>query len=238
MLAWLNANASLVSAVASAVSACTAFVVMLATIATVGLNRRLASENQKLKKAEGDPLVVAYATINPRVYAAIDFVIANVGKGPALNISYKVVEGAEDLKAKGVHMLPTGIDYAFLPSGEQLSTWMGMGWDLLADPRISRFEVELSYENLAGEKRTGRYKIDIGQFDGMGRLGAPSDEQIAEHLKTIAKVMESWTRGRLQVETMSVTERKEHDERVREMMEQRRARLNRPSSEPASESNE
>jgi hypothetical protein len=208
---------------------------MLATVATVTLNRRLASENRRLRKTEGDPLVVAYATINPRVYAAIDFVIANIGKGPARNISYKVVLGGEDLKAKNVRMLPAEVNYAFLPAGEQLSTWMGMGWELLAEPRIAPFEVELNYENLGGEKTTGRFKIDVGQFEGMGRLGAPTDEQMVEHLKTIAQVMEGWGMRRLQVETMSVTERKEHNEQVRKVMDERRAKRNPPSEQKSKE---
>jgi hypothetical protein len=223
MIAWLSAHASVVSGLASAVSAFAAVVIMCATIATVALNRRLAKENRTLRKAEGDPQVVAYATINPRVYAAIDFVIANIGKGPAREISYRIIAGGEDLKAKDVRMLPAEVNYAFLPADEQLSTWMGMGWDLLAEPRISPFEIELTYENLAGEKRTGRFKIDVGQFDGMGRLGAPTDEQIADHLKMIATTMEGWATRRLQVEIMSVTERKEHDEQMRRMIEERRA---------------
>jgi|ERR1041385_1006117 hypothetical protein len=227
MLGWLRDNASVVSGLAAAVSAFAALIIMGATIATVALNRRLAKENRTLRKAESDPQVVAYATINPRVYAAIDFVIANIGRGPACEISYRIIAGGEDLKAKEVRMLPAEVNYAFLPAGEQLSTWMGMGWELLAEPRVSPFEVEVSYQNLAGEKKTGRFKIDIGQFEGMGRLGAPSDEQIAEHLKTIAKIMEGWATRRLQVETMSVTERKEHDEQVRKMMEERRAKRDR-----------
>jgi hypothetical protein len=229
MLAWLSANASVVSGLASAVSAFAALVIMCATLATVALNRRLAKENRTLRKAEKDPQVVAYATINPRVYAAIDFVIANIGKGPAREISYRIVFGGEDLKAKGVRMLPSDVKYAFLPAGEQLSTWMGMGWELLAEPRIGLFEIELAYENLAGEKRTGRFKIDLGQFDGMGRLGAPTDEQIADHLKKIATTVESWTHQRLQVETMSVTERKEYDEQVSKIMEERKTKRDRPA---------
>ena len=63
MLAWLNANAPIVSGFASAVSAFAAVVVMFATVVTVALNRRLAKENRVLRKAETDPHVVAYATI-------------------------------------------------------------------------------------------------------------------------------------------------------------------------------
>lgn len=224
MLVWLNAHLGILSVIATVTSAFAATVVMFATLSTVTLNRRLAKENRTLRKAEGDPQVVAYATINPRVWAAIDFVIANIGKGPARNISYKVLQGTEALLAKDVRLLPSATKFAFLPSGEQLSSGMGMGWTLLAEPRLSTFEVEVSYENLAGEKRNGTFSIDVGQFDGMHRLGTPNDEEMANSLKKIAAVMEGWAMRRLQVETMSVTERAEHDSQVRKIMEERRAR--------------
>jgi hypothetical protein len=152
MLAWLNANAPIVIGVASAVSAFAAVVVMFGTIVTVALNRRLAKENRVLRKAETDPHVVAYATINPRAWGAIDFVIANIGKGAARNVSYKVVAGGDDLKAKNVRLLPSSVKYAFLPQDEQLSSSMGMGWDLLAEPRISPFDIELTYEDIGGAR--------------------------------------------------------------------------------------
>ncbi|MDB5602338.1 MAG: hypothetical protein JWN71_4382 [Xanthobacteraceae bacterium] len=220
MLAWLNANTGLVSGVASAVSAFAAAVVMCATIATVTLNRRLAKENRTLRKTEGDPQVVAYATINPRVWAAIDFVIANIGKGPARNVTYTVLSGAESLTKKEARLFPSGVKFAFLPSGEQLSSTMGMGWDLLSEPALPPFEVELTYENLAGEQRCAKFSVDVNQFNGMYRLGTPNDELIAQNLKKIADVMEGWSRGRLQVETMSVSERKEYDAEIRQFMQE------------------
>lgn len=223
MIAWLNQNASLVSGVASAVSAFAATVVMFATLMTVGLNRRLARENRELRKAEGDPQIIAYATINPRVFAALDFVIANVGKGAARNVSYKIVSGGNDLQAKNVRLLPKDVKFSFVLAGEQLSGSMGMGFELLASPKLGPFEVEVSYENLRGETTIARYMIDISQFEGMGRLGQPFDELMAEHLKTIASTMEGWSMRRLQVETMSVTERKAHDDEVRRLMDERRA---------------
>lgn len=226
MLGWLSTNSTIVIAIASAVSAATAVIVMLATIVNVAINRRLAAENRALRKAGSDPQVVAYATINPRVFAAIDFVLANIGKGPARNVSYKIISGEADLVKKGVRLLPEGITYAFLPQDDQLSSSMGMGWDLLEEPKVAPFEVEVSYQNLAGDQRTGTFKIDVVQFEGLRRLGQPADEQIAEHLKKMAAAVESWSHRRLQVETMSVTERRAHDEQIRRMIQERQASRN------------
>src|SRR6266508_6076884 len=143
MVAWLNENASAVSALASLVSAFASIVLMGTTIVYAIYTWQLAVENRLLRKAGTDPQVVGYAMINPRAWGAIDFVIANIGKGAARNVSYKIVAGGDDLNAKDVRLLPPGLKFAFLPQDEQISASMGMGWDLLADPRIGPFEIEV-----------------------------------------------------------------------------------------------
>jgi hypothetical protein len=45
---------------------------------------------------------------------------------------------------------------------------------------------------------------------------------MADNLKKILQVMEGWAQKRLQIETMSVTERKEHDQEVRQWIEERK----------------
>lgn len=226
VLAWVNANAAAVSAIAACASALSATMIVFATFTTVGLNWRLARENRVLRKAETSPRVVAYLALNPHAYGAIDFVLKNIGKGAATNVSYKVASGGDDFNSKDIRMLPSKLKYALLPQEEQLSSSMGMGWDLLKKPEVKPFEVEVSYEDLTGTKHIGRFKLDVTQFDGMGRLGQPPDEQIAESLRKILGVMEGWSHRRLQVETMSITERKQHDQEIRDMMEERRAGAN------------
>jgi hypothetical protein len=184
MLAWLNTNANAVIALASTVSAFAAMILMVVTIIYARYTWQLTVENRLLRKAGTDPQVVAYATINPRVYGAIDFVIANIGKGAARNVSYKVAAGGNDLKTKNVRLPLTGITFAFLPQDEQISTSMGMGWDLLAEPPLAPFEIDVEYEDMSGNQQIGQFRIDVAQFE------------------------DGWAQRRLQVETISTSERK------------------------------
>jgi hypothetical protein len=140
--------------------------------------------------------VVGYAAINPRVFGATDFVIRNVGRGAAGNVSYKIVSGGNNITAKNARLLPADVKFAFLPQDEQLSVTMGMGWDLLHNPSLAPFEIEVSYENMAGSIYVKRFRIDVGQFEGLSRLGNPPEEEIAESLKKIARVMEQWPHQR------------------------------------------
>jgi hypothetical protein len=71
-----------------------------------------------------------------------------------------------------------------------------MGWDLLHNPSLAPFEIEVSYENMAGSIYVKRFRIDVGQFEGLSRLGNPPEEEIAESLKKIARVMEQWPHQR------------------------------------------
>jgi hypothetical protein len=230
MIAWLNANAGAVGAIASAVSAFAAVVLMGTTIVYAWHTSQLAIENRLQRKAGTEPQVVGYAIINARVYGAIDFVIRNIGKGAARNVSYDIVAGGDDLRAKKVRLPPTGVKYAFLPQDEQISTFMGMGWDLLANPPLASFEIEVSYEDMSGEQYKGRFKIDAAQFGGLHRVGQPAEEEIAESLKKMVRVMENWAQQRLQVETMSVTERKEHDKQLREWIEEQKGKREPPKA--------
>lgn len=197
MIDWLNTNAGAVSTLASVVSAIAAVILMGTTIVYAVYTSKLADENRLLRKAGTDPQVIAYATTNPRVFSAIDFVIRNVGKGAARNVSYKVISSGGDLAGRNVRLLPEGVAFSFLPQEEQLSSSMGMGWDLLKAPIIQPFDVEVSYEDMVGNRHRATFRIDIGQFKGLGRLGRPADERIADSLEKIEKVVGHQVNSRL-----------------------------------------
>jgi hypothetical protein len=76
---------------------------------------------------------------------------------------------------------------------------------------------------LTGHPYGDRFKIDVGQFAGLSRLGKPPDEETADAVQKIAGIMDGWSMRRLQVETMSVTERREHNERTRKLVEEQRS---------------
>jgi hypothetical protein len=122
---WLNANQGAATALAAIVSTLATVVLAVTTIVYAWHTWQLAKENRLLRKAGTDPQVVAYAMINPRVYGAIDFVIANIGKGAARNVSFKIITGGEDLKAKSVRLPLASVKFAFLPQDDQIFTGMG-----------------------------------------------------------------------------------------------------------------
>lgn len=81
MLDWIAQNANAVTAIATAVIA--AF-----TMLTAVLTRVLMAENRRLRKAGTEPEVTAYLIPHPDGNGAINFVLANIGQGPARNVTF------------------------------------------------------------------------------------------------------------------------------------------------------
>src|SRR5665213_3579264 len=134
---WLNVHQAAVIALATVVTAFTSVILAITTIVYAWHTRNLAVENTRLRKAGTDPQVVAYAAIDPLVYGAMNFVIANVGKGPARNIRFDIVSGGDDFVAKEVRMPHAAVTFKFLPQDEKISQFMNMGWTLLAPPALA-----------------------------------------------------------------------------------------------------
>jgi hypothetical protein len=222
VMVWLSAHQAGVIALATVVTAFTSVVLAATTIVYAWHTRNLAIENTRLRKAGTEPQVVAYATIDPLVYGAIDFVVANIGKGPARNVRFEIVSGGADFASKEVKMPHVAVTFNILPQDDKISQFMGMGWSLLAGTPLTPFEVEVRYESIEGEKYNNRFAIDISQFTGLIRLGEPPDEQIAKAVKEIAEEMKRWTRSRLPVEMITAREQGERDAEVRRQFEGRR----------------
>ncbi len=221
LMAWLVAHQAAVIALATVVTAITSFVIAVTTIVYAWHTRNLAIENTRLRKAGTDPQVVAYATIDPLVFSAINFVIANIGKGPARNVRFEIIAGGADFESKQVRMPHAAVTFKFLPQDDKISQFMGMGWSLIEPPVLAPFEVDLSYESIDGEKYSDRFSIDISQFNGLVRLGEPPDEQIAKAVKEIAEEVKRWRSSRLPVEVITTRERQKRDAEARREFEER-----------------
>jgi hypothetical protein len=228
-MAWLNQHQAAVIALATVVTAVTSVVLAVTTIVYAWHTRNLANENTRLRKAETDPQVVAYASIDPLVFGAMNFVIANVGRGPARNVRFDVVTGGDDFGTKEVRLPHAAVTFNFLPQDEKISQFMNMGWTLLAPPALAPFKVDVAYESMDGEKYKSRFIIDISPFTGLVRLGEPPEEQIAKAVKEIADEVKRWTRGRLPAEVITSRERQQNDAKARRQFEERIGRAATPS---------
>lgn len=225
----LNDLITLANTQQGAVTALATVVIAIAAIATTLLTFKLAKENRLLRKAGTEPQVVAYLTTNPRHSTVVDFVLANVGQGPACNVKFTFGAADGDFTTHNVQISnmadrkPIGI----LPQAEQISTFFGTGPDLFKTPRLKPFKVRVEYENINGKHRAGEYQLDVSQFDGLITLGSPVEHEVAEALKKIEGHIKGLATGfkRLKVETITTSEvREEEEERAQRAQAARDAR--------------
>lgn len=214
VLVWMNDNAGAVTGLAGIATA-------VATGLIAWLTGTLARENRRLREAGTEPKVVAYLLLDPRYKTMLNFVLANIGQGPALNVTFTFEADHQDLAAHNVRL--TGSKdrqvASVLPQGERLVTFFGTGPELLREPPLKPFSVKIEYEDLKRRAHVGSHKLDVSEFKGLITLGALPEHEVAEALKKIAKMMDHWSSGYHKIK-VEVSTREEEERRQREITDE------------------
>jgi hypothetical protein len=171
-----------------------------------------------LLKAGTDPQVVAYLIPNSRYVNFIEFVVANVGRGPAYDVSYSIVTGKDALEAKEARLREPATPFAILPQDEKIRGFLGSASDLLKDPPLAAFTVNVTYRNSWGRKTQQEFRLDITPYRSLTKIGKRPEEEISEALKKIEQTMGLWNMSRLKVETITTKERQQEQRELYEQM--------------------
>ena len=149
-------------------------------------------ENRSLRKAGSSPEMVAYLMPHPDGHGGIHFVLANVGRGPAFNVSFDFVYDEADFKAHDAMLLndPERTAISVVPQDEQLRTLIGIShhlYDQKAGP-LQPFAVRIAYQDVFGRKIKRERVLDIRQFAGLrGILEKSNERKVSEALEHIEK---------------------------------------------------
>ena len=203
-LSWFNTYQGAISAIATVVLTMTTMVYAWHTAV-------LARENRLLRQAGMEPEIVAYLSPHPRFTGGLLFILANVGRGPALDVSFRITKGGDDFDVHEARLRTPPIPLTVIPQGDRYDTFFGMVWQAFREPRLRPFSVEVKFFDLNKRKRTKTYVLDVTQFDGRITLDDQPEEEIAKAVKDIASEMQNWTRRNLPVETIAQDERIRRD---------------------------
>ena len=194
----------------SAITAIATLFIAVAAVVSAVLTRELIRENIRLRQMETEPEVIAYLHHHPHLWEFIDFVLANVGRGPARNVSFRFLADEDDFESHetALRNSPERTPLGFIPPGETYRAFFGTGTDLMKEPRLRPFDVEISYEDAKGSPRCKRFTLDMAQFEGMSSIGTPPTQDAADSLKKISRFLEriGVRRHRLLVETTTAEE--------------------------------
>ena len=179
---------------AAALTVFAALVTAAATFAIAALTFVLARENKKLSKAGTEPEIAAYLAPGPDGNGAVNFVLANIGQGPALNVKFSLECDEDDFSNHDVKIQnsPDRSAMTIIPQGEKISVLFGVSFVLYgndnpnSDQILKPFKVITNYEDLRGKRHVSVNEIDITQYSGLrGLMAKPANREIADNLKKI-----------------------------------------------------
>ena len=200
----------------AAITAVATLVIAMSAVVTTILTRKLARENELLRKAGTEPEVIAYLDIGSHF---INFVLRSVGQGPARVGHFRF---RDDLPPNQKIFLRNNTErtaISFLPQGENIRVVFCFDRILFAKPKFPPFDVLIKYENIKGKAYKKTVKLDISQFLGFASPPPPKIEtDLVNVLKEIEKHFQKFSSfDRLKVETMTTKEvRQEFKEMIAE----------------------
>jgi hypothetical protein len=146
---------------------------------------------------------VAYLTPHPDGHGGIQFILANVGRGPAFDLTFDLRYDETDFKSHDVLLAndKERTSITVLPQDEKVASLFGIGFELYGKIHgkdigpLKPFDVLIKYSDSLGRKLKRDIRIDIRQFAGLpgifdkshGRDIAQSLKAIDGHLATIAR---------------------------------------------------
>ncbi len=172
------------------------YVTAFATVAIAVLTLVLWLENRTLRKAGSSPELVAYLSPHPDGHGGIEFVLANVGRGPAFDVTFELIHDEGDFEAHEVLVVNDRdrMPISVIPQDAQQRALFGISFVLYgisADKDVGPlkpFEVCIRYSDISGNKLSRRRRIDIRQFAGLrGLLSHSNAIRIANSLASIDK---------------------------------------------------
>lgn len=164
-------------------------------------NRTLIKENKLLRKAGTEPKVVAYIKPNVSGSLDIDFILANIGRGPAFNVSFTFHFDEENVQENRIFFSndPNRTAINVLPQDEQIKNYFGHGPSLISDPILKPFIVSVKYSNQAGKIVEEQYTLDISQYSDYNfsrSLKYRATEALEEIAKKVKKIANSKPQNR------------------------------------------
>lgn len=196
----------------------------LATIALAVLTWILAKENRLLRKAGTEPEVIAYLIPDKHHTHCLNFVLANVGRGVAKNISLEFRGKSDDFSDTYLRVDSQGkTSFHFLPQDEKFVFLFSTATQLLKENAAIPLSVKITYQNGLGIKRQTEHELNISGFKDFSYKSNSPEKESAKALKDIEKHLRIFTQSskRIKVETITAKQAREEEQETIKKLKKR-----------------
>ena len=178
----------------NAVLALSSVVLMSATIVMAIATWRLASETRKSREDSQKPKLSVKLKTDKEAREFVELVIANLGKGPAFNVGFRLVGDEADLDTHNVLTRGPSVPIGFFGPGESETYTLNSMRTLSQDPPIKPFSVHIDYVDLNGNQIQEDVELDAHQFEGLYGTGVSPAWRQMEALEKIQHTLDRYFR--------------------------------------------
>ena len=185
MLDFLNQNSGAFTVLFSLVVAC-------ATVFYAVLTYRLVDETRRMREVQTEPALVVSIEPSEHWINFINLVIANVGEGPARDITLRATPDFQRFAGRYVSalgMFKHGIKH--LSPGQRITVFLTSMVDAVhgtsSDLGHLNFEISASYRSPDGRVIDDSFPIHFDSLEGMGNIGTPPLIDIAQSIEKIQR---------------------------------------------------
>ena len=173
-------------------------IIAISAVVTAALTWRLICDNRNLAKVGTEPEVVAYLGADP-YQPFTNFVLANVGRGPAKNVEFNLDLEEHHYNRIILRNEPNRKPHGFLLQGEKKEVLFGdhrlFGAGEEREKNVLKpFRVVVKWQNLRAQKFEATHILDVRQFLGIPPTSSLFDplSKIANSLTKIEKLLAHW----------------------------------------------
>ena len=197
-------------------------IVALATVVYAILTWRLVTETKEMRKVQTEPKISVIFQPREEWINLIDLVIKNIGLGPAYDIKFEIKPDFEYRQGhflSKLNFVKNGIKY--LAPNQKMQFFLTSLVHNFEKKTKTPFDIKVTYNNKIGEPYTEIFTIDFSELVGLGQLGKPPLNIIAENIEKIQKDTHDISSGFVQLKLIECA-KKDVEKQYKELEEKKK----------------
>lgn len=219
--------------------------VAVSTVVYVILTGLLVAETRNMRRAQTEPNISISYRMRDEYMALLDFVVSNIGMGPAYDVYLEVKEisggkSAESVigKLHEINFVKSGLKY--LAPGKEMASFFENVNEDFEGKMATKISIKATYRNASQRIFEEEFTLDFSELRGISFIGTPDLHKIAKSLENIQRDFGHIVSGfkKLNVDIFTESDREERARETREWIEEQKQRRVKPAGTDEASSDE